>query len=71
MRRRCPFKLRGDGRPKDLSTHRSIARSWPWAIDDPDGGVGYPPSPVSALRTRSKAWRAGTRRTRQRARGAR
>lgn len=67
--KRSPFKLRGDGRPKDLAVHRGVVDSFGWyAATDPDGGVGWPPSMASAERTRSKQWRAGSRRTKKYAR---
>ena len=47
-RRRSPFKLRADGKPKDLMRHRHIVQMWgSIAADDPKGGVGWPPSAIS------------------------
>lgn len=70
--RRTPYKLRADGEPKDLQIHRRIVKAFGEAAAlDPDGGVGWPPAERSAERTRSKAWRAGTRRTRRLAGGSR
>lgn len=67
--KRSPFKLRGDGKPKDLAVHRGIVQAFGWyAATDPDGGVGWPPSTTSAERTRSNRARAGSRRTRKQAR---
>lgn len=70
--RRSPYKLRADGRPKDLDLHRRIVGTFGAAAAlDPDGGIGWPPSERSAERTRSRAWRAGSRRTKQHAGGTR
>jgi hypothetical protein len=70
--KRSPFKLRADGKPKDLAVHRRIVDAYGWyAATDPDGGVGWPPSTTSAERTRSKRALAGSRRTRKCARAAR
>jgi hypothetical protein len=66
--RRSPYKLRADGQIKDLQLHRRIVAAFgAAAAEDPDDGVGWPPSERSAERTRSKAWRAGTRRTKRHA----
>lgn len=70
--RRSPFKLRADGWPKGLQIHRIVVAAFgEVAALDPLDGVGWPPSERSAERTRSKQWRAGTRRTRKHARSAR
>ena len=66
--KRYPFKLRADGKQKDLMAHRGIVQAWPFAAEDQNGGVGWPPSAMSAERTRSKQQRAGSRRTKKRAR---
>lgn len=67
--KRSPFKLRGDGRMKDLALVRGMYDHFgDVAALDPRGGFGRPPSPVSARRTRSPQWRAGTRKQKARAR---
>lgn len=64
--RRSPYRLRADGKHKDLIRHRAIVAAWgEIAAEDPNGGVGWPPSAQRAERTRSKQWRAGSRRTKQ------
>lgn len=69
--RRSPFQRREDGHRKGLAiTRNAFSHFWDVAalmqLD-----IERPPSPVSAERTRSKCWRAGSRRTRRYARGAR
>jgi hypothetical protein len=64
--KRYPVKRRADGQPKDLTRLRAIVALWgEWAAEDPNGGVGWPPSMKRAERTRSKQWRAGSRRTKK------
>lgn len=71
--RRSPFKLRADGKPKGLAITRTAwTQYFPAALAMCLlGQLERPPSPRSAERTRSKQWRAGSRRTKRLARGAR